>query len=427
MPSVQKGLAWRLALAALALASALGAAAYFYEMERVDEAVVSMAVRESDVFKQHLGSAITMEHMRHHDTLDAALEEFVRSRATVDTGHYVSVELYGPDQKEAADAHAGGYDVVKNVIDKRKHQFFSDKVWYERFRVGGSHYIFTLIPLHDPRGALVGYFEGVFHISSETLSGIHDTVATIIFVVIGVVLLTTLVLYPVITALNRDLVTQSHNLLRANLHTLEALGGAIAKRDSDTHAHNFRVCVYSVRLGEAIGLPAEAIRNLLKGAFLHDVGKIAIADAILLKPAKLSEAEFQTMKSHVLHGLDIVSHSPWLADAADVVRFHHEKFDGSGYMAGLAGEDIPIAARIFAIADVFDALTSRRPYKEPMPFDEAMAILYKDSGSHFDPQLVDAFANIAQDLYDRFGTGDNDRAEGELRELTARYFGLEGP
>jgi len=172
---------------------------------------------------------------------------------------------------------------------------------------------------------------------------------------------------------------------------LKVLGSAIAKRDSDTNIHNYRVTLYSVRLGELLGISRAAMQGLIKGAFLHDVGKIAISDRILLKPGKSTDEEFAIMKTHVDHGEDIISGYAWLADAADVVRCHHEKFDGSGYPNRIAGKDIPLNARIFAITDVFDAVTSRRSYKEPVILDDALDIIRQARGNHLDPAIVALF------------------------------------
>jgi HD-GYP domain-containing protein (c-di-GMP phosphodiesterase class II) len=182
-----------------------------------------------------------------------------------------------------------------------------------------------------------------------------------------------------------------------------------------------------LRLAEATGLNAERVRALIKGAFLHDVGKIGVRDNILHKPARLDVEEFRIMQTHVDHGLDIVHRSRWLADAEDVVGSHHEKFDGSGYPKQLAGEAIPLEARIFALADVFDALTSRRPYKEPLSFDETMQILESGRGQHFDPALLDHFAAIARELYDRYCGRDDDGLREEVRTVVGRFFvgGLE--
>jgi putative nucleotidyltransferase with HDIG domain len=214
----------------------------------------------------------------------------------------------------------------------------------------------------------------------------------------------------------------SLQLLDSNLEILRTLGSAIAKRDSDTDIHNYRVTIVAVRLAEAVGLDRQTIQNLIKGAFLHDVGKIGIPDKILLKPGRLTEEEFQVMKKHVNHGLDIVKRSAWLTDARDVVGDHHEKYDTSGYLQGLGGEEIPITARIFAIADVFDALTSKRPYKEPFSFEDAMEILDKGRGSHFDSVLLDAFAQIARKLYDQLTGADEEMPKKKLDAIIQEYF-----
>ena len=128
------------------------------------------------------------------------------------------------------------------------------------------------------------------------------------------------------------------------------------------------------------------------------------------------------MKTHVDHGMELTDRASWLKDSQDVVGSHHEKYDGTGYPAGLCGESIPLAARIFAITDVFDALTSRRPYKEPLSFDEAMQILDSGKGSHFDPALLDAFHAIARDLYDTFSGTDDNISKKRLKSMTEEYF-----
>jgi len=211
-------------------------------------------------------------------------------------------------------------------------------------------------------------------------------------------------------------------LIEANVEMLEVLGSAIAKRDSDTSVHNYRVTLLALAVAEAHGLNRTQLQALVKGSFLHDVGKIAISDTILLKPARLEPAEFETMKTHVLHGADIVGRYAWLGDALDIVRHHHERVDGRGYPDGLAGARIPVSARIFAIADVFDALTSVRPYKRAMTFDEAIGTMAADRGSHFDAELFDLFVGLAPSLYAQVSRASTDELVEELRLKMRRYF-----
>ena len=241
--------------------------------------------------------------------------------------------------------------------------------------------------------------EGAFIIDAQELLQQRDRLRRFLGAIVLVSLVTTLALYPVILSLNRNVLRASREILQGNIETAAVLGAAIAKRDADTGEHNYRVTLYAIALAEKIGLEREQIRHLTLGAFLHDVGKIGIPDGILLKPGRLNEAEFATMKQHVGLGLEIIANSRWLAPAAEVIGNHHEKLDGSGYPQGRRGEDIPLNARIFAIVDVFDALMSKRPYKPPMALEQALEILRAERGKHFDSALVDAFCNIADERY----------------------------
>lgn len=226
---------------------------------------------------------------------------------------------------------------------------------------------------------------------------------------------------------NRTLELLSADLLNANIGMLEVLGCAIAKRDSNTSIHNYRVSIYAVALGKALQLPAGELRSLLKGAFLHDIGKIAISDSILLKPAKLDHGEFEIIKSHVQHGNDIINSYAWLADTRDVVVHHHEKFNGTGYPAQLKAEAIPSHARIFAIADVFDALTSQRPYKAPFSLEHALTLMSAEVGQHFDPQIFAVFRETIPELYCSLAQLDEHALAGQVRAIMRELFELPPP
>ncbi len=245
---------------------------------------------------------------------------------------------------------------------------------------------------------------------------------------VAAVLSTAALIYPLLMELVRRLVRLGSDLLQANLEMLQALGGALTLRDTDTQAHSARVTLVAVRLAETLGLGPAEIRNLIKGALLHDIGKIAIGDEILLKPGPLTDEEYGAMKTHVRHGAEIVERTTWLRSGADVVRFHHEKYNGDGYPEGLAGGEIPKAARIFAIADAFDALSSRRPYKEPLALDVTLAALRRSRGSHFDPEILDAFEAIAPALFERVARREPEALSADLQTVVRRYFavGLEG-
>jgi putative two-component system response regulator len=189
--------------------------------------------------------------------------------------------------------------------------------------------------------------------------------------------------------------------------SIHALARLAEVRDPETGNHLRRTQEYVRTLAEALKenlrfatvLDAATIALIAKSAPLHDIGKVGIPDSILLKPGKLTPAEWEIMKTHSRLGAEAIEQAErdserpvaFLGIAKDIARFHHEKWDGSGYPEGLAGEAIPVSARIMALADVFDALIARRVYKEPMSFDAARAVILKDRGTHFDPDVVDAF------------------------------------
>ncbi|MCK5193642.1 MAG: HD domain-containing protein, partial [Desulfobulbaceae bacterium] len=292
-------------------------------------------------------------------------------------------------------------------------------------RIKGVPYIQLTFPLTNSTGEHVAVIEGVFAVSATARDEVLGRIMRSVFGAIGIVSLTTLILYPVIITLIKQLSALTEDLLESNIETLRVIGSAVAKRDSDTDSHNYRVTIYSVTLAETVGLKPNLILGLIKGAFLHDVGKIGVSDQILLKPGKLSESEFEEMKLHVRHGLDIVERSEWLKDATDVVGYHHEKFAGEGYPYGLSGSKIPVNARIFAIADVFDALISSRPYKKPMSFDRAMDILTEGRGSHFDPFYLDNFKTVAKSLHDTFSACSEQKLYKKMESIIQKYFSKE--
>jgi HD-GYP domain-containing protein (c-di-GMP phosphodiesterase class II) len=177
--------------------------------------------------------------------------------------------------------------------------------------------------------------------------------------------------------------------------TLEALGSAIDLRDGPTAGHSRRVFWYSLKIADAIGGLEKELRNLGMGAWLHDIGKLAIPDRILLKPGALTDQEREVMQQHVRIGYDLVKGIPFLADAAEIILGHHERCDGSGYPRGLKAEEIPLGARIFAVADSFDAMTSDRPYRSAMPFEVARDEIHGAAGKLFDRTVVRSFLAIS--------------------------------
>ncbi len=179
--------------------------------------------------------------------------------------------------------------------------------------------------------------------------------------------------------------------------TLKALTAALETRDSETHGHSERVVTYSLRLGREYGLTPEEMKSLEFGSLLHDIGKIGVPDSILRKPAKLTEEEWVRMREHPVHGQQILRGIEFLQGASRVVAQHHEQWDGTGYPLGLRGEQIDICARIFSVADAFDAITSDRVYRRRKPYEAAAQELDDWAGRQFDPKVVEAFHRVPKE------------------------------
>jgi len=168
------------------------------------------------------------------------------------------------------------------------------------------------------------------------------------------------------------------------------------------------VTLYTLTIAEQLGVPQEQLPDIIKGALLHDVGKIGVPDHILLKPAKLTAEEWIEMRKHPQIGYDMLKRIKFLETAVQIVHCHQEKFDGSGYPQGLAGENIPLGARIFAVADTLDAMTSDRVYRKALPYERARAEMIAYSGTQFDPNVVQAFLEIPPERWDQIKTSSAD-------------------
>lgn len=197
-------------------------------------------------------------------------------------------------------------------------------------------------------------------------------------------------------ALLQELRAAVANTEQAYMGTLEALLRALETRDHETEGHSRRVVQYTLALAQQMGVPEEQLVPIMRGALLHDIGKIGIPDQILRKPEPLTPEEWEVMKTHSQIGYEMLLPIDFLQNATPIVRHHHERYDGSGYPIGLIGEAIPIGARIFAVADAYDALTSDRPYRRGRSHEEAVAEIVRCSGSHFDPAVVEALLRLPE-------------------------------
>lgn len=413
---IHRQLILRLFIGCLLLAPVIGGIVYFIETEQADRFVVDLAIEEVEFYK---------EDIPYLKRKDEETRVFLKTKITerIAAGHFVIVELYNREKEQVVEVTSEKGEIVEETLDLFMHAFMlEEKANHKKFKIDKKHFLMVVVPLRDETGSIGGYFEGVYEVDAKTIRTIYNYLFFSTGMVILVVFITTLLLYPIILALNRDLFRYADRLLSSNLGMIEVLGNAIAKRDRGTNAHNFRVTLLSIRLGEACGLKTAEMQELIKGAFLHDVGKIGISDNILLKQGRLTDEEQQTMKSHVRYGLEIIGKYQWLESATDVVNYHHERYDGSGYMEGLVGEDIPKNARIFTIVDVFEALSSKRPYKEALSLEETMLIMERESGIHFDPVIFSIFKKLAPDLYVEISRVSMEELQQKLDKVIRKYF-----
>jgi hypothetical protein len=257
------------------------------------------------------------------------------------------------------------------------------------------------IPIRfTPGGAVDGAFE-VYQTYAPVASQIMN-VQRSMYMMLGIgLLLLYLLLFGIVRNGSNTIVRQERELRRyvddleeSYRQTITSLAAAVDARDHTTEEHAERVTEMVVALGRQMELPDEEVRNLERGALLHDVGKIGIRDSILLKPGSLTPEEWQEMKRHPEIGYRMLRNVSFLAGALPIIRHHHERWDGTGYPDRLRGESIPLGARLFAVVDAYDAITANRPYRAGLPHEVAMWRLRIGAGSHFDPEMVEAFENM---------------------------------
>lgn len=417
----------RIILTAIILLLLVAGYAYWQGLANFKQHVNVIAENRIKLLNYQVSNAIQTKNI----STTQAVDEVVKSHEQIAFSHQSGFFIYGAVTDQQGHPLATWYNKIFNQREKLERYVNNElsrvninihRRYMNLIHLDGQKAFLFIAPFYNAQGNIVGQVKAIFALSPELQKDfIHKILYAFLF---GLLLIATTfaIIYPTVIKLTSKLGTAYHNVLDANLEMLELLGATIAKKDSDTSDHNYRVTLMTVKFGEKLGLDKQKIPSLIKGAFLHDVGKIGIPDNILLKPDKLTDEEFEVMKTHVNIGSDIISRAAWLKDANDVVLFHHEKINGSGYPFGLSNHEIPLNARIFAIIDVFDALTSKRPYKEPFPFEKAIQILNDGAGVHFDKELLGHFEEIAQELYHSIREMSFEQLRDELKHLTMYYF-----
>jgi HD-GYP domain-containing protein (c-di-GMP phosphodiesterase class II) len=419
MDSFQIKTGRRIAMVSLALACVSSPVAWWMEREHAEDSAVAMAIEESQRLLEQHPEAFSGDP-------GVVAGSGQKAARALTGGLFDIAELYDRNGRKIAESSTGKGELIEGQVPSHGRPAYQTS-FYESLELPPGMWVLRIfVPLHaEPlagAGSVRGYFEGVRVIPEwqrrQMLSGAMMSAALVALAA----LLCGAVLYPVMVHLTSENRQKARDILRANISMMEALGRAVAKRDSDTGAHNYRVAWIASRIAEQFGFKGEQMQALIVGSFLHDIGKIAIPDAVLLKPGKLTDEEFDLMRTHVRQGEDIIGSIEALGPASEVVCAHHEKWDGSGYPRGLQGPLIPLSARIFAVADVYDALTSRRPYKEPMAFDDVMTILGKGSGHHFDPDVIRVFEPMASEIFQSLSAADESQCRQLLDGQLQRYF-----
>ena len=421
--SIQQRLFWRLSVTGLLIAVVLSLMVYISEQQSVSRTVSNSAWEVVLRFNDQIKGLLDDMESQHPEFMKNKIKVlFAASKIKYQQGQLIYLRMY--DQFGHAMGQVINEDYGKiGAVTSYMHEYVGSNTHHAAVEYfGRTPHVILTVPIVDTSGKTVARVEEVVAVSPKIVSEMESRILKTILTVFSIVLAVTLAFFPIYKSLLSQQLKLTQNLLESNIDILQVLGSAIAKRDSNTDSHNYRVTIYAVSLAEAIKLKHETIQSLIKGAFLHDVGKIGISDTILLKPGKLSEEEFKTMKKHVQHGIDIVKRSEWLKDAADIVECHHEQYGGDGYPLGLKGRAIPIGARIFAIADVFDALTSRRPYKKSFSFHSAMNLIKEKSGINFDPDLVKIFITIIRPIYDDIRKSDSTDLRVKMADIINKYF-----
>ncbi|AXT46589.1 HD-GYP domain-containing protein [Chromobacterium rhizoryzae] len=384
----------RIGLISLILSLISGPTAWLIASTSAQNEIVQLAMEESKRILLHFDS---------NKISKGVLLSKARIAATgLSGGMFDIAEIYDQDGGKLAESMTTDGSKIEDQLPSHGKPSYID-AFYESVKLEEGLWVLRVfVPLKDAlEKEVFGYFEGVRIVPDWQRKSIESSAIRTAIITALASLACGVAIFPIVLKLSKDNKKKAYQILDSHIAMMEALGRAIAKRDSDTGTHNYRVAWIAARIGEEFGLKGEAMQALIIGSFLHDVGKIGIPDSILLKKGKLDPDEMAIMKTHVNLGEEIVNGIGWLGGAHQVVAGHHEKWDGSGYPRSLAGREIPRLARIFAVADVFDALSSKRPYKDPFPFDHVIDILKKNNGLHFDPEVIDVFLKIAKGIHDR--------------------------
>ena len=407
----------KISMVAIILSLIFGQFTYWLSQYAFEQSIVNQVVEISNTLKW----SVKPENMKRLASDNSDLVSQLNN--IIKFGELNGAEIYDSRWNKIAEVHDENIGVHSELHKEEHFNAYSQPAFKTRKIPDGRLTVNVFVPFFDAsNNESLGYFEGLYIVPEWRAQKIRMlSYGGVLFVMLAV-LICGAVLYPVILSLYGSLEEKSEKLYQSNVLLMKSLGEAIARRDNETGAHNARVTLIAVAIAKAMQIPFNKMGSIISGALLHDIGKIAIPDSILLKPDKLSVEEFEIMKTHVKHGEALILGKGLLTSAYDIISGHHEKWNGSGYPRGLKGAAIPLAARIFAVADVFDALISKRPYKEAFTYSASIDLIKKGSGSHFDPNVVEIFLSISEGLYKDLMAASERNIEIQLDEAINLYF-----
>ena len=397
MPSFKQKVALRISIVSILLAIILGAASWFLALNAAEELNKGFTIETASHLMEKEGG-FSSDQLMLPEEANRVAKNLVRF------GIFNVVEIYNSAWDKLAQ-----YGEVRNTVEHSMmgdhHSMppgLKDTLQTSQTLSDGRRVINPIFPIFsdsDSTHSVIGYLE-TLEIIPIWREAQATKVAFITSLLVGLAsLLCGLAIYPSIIYLAKQKDLKAEKLFESNIQIIKSLGDAAAKRDSDTGTHSYRVTLIAVKIAEELHLAMPEMVLIIIGGLLHDIGKIGIPDSILLKPGKLTADEMTIMKTHVTHGEEIIQDRTLLHEGWSIVSAHHEKWDGSGYPRGLKGDDIPYVARIFAVADSFDALCAKRPYKDRLDYEATMKIMEEGRGTHFDPDILDVFERISQNIY----------------------------
>lgn len=392
----------------------------YLEFKQLGNTLVSEAEKEARIFVP----LFLEQHINHSTSEKVAVPaEFYNSVAHTS---FVDVQLSTADGLVFFEKSRGNAAQINQRFQDKSVSFAPGDEPQGSWIVADKRiYLKTLIPIVGLQNDdVIGYVSALYRSSLDDTRAIVFRILLSCLIGAGSVWLCGAVMYPGLVFFQNRLMKSSSELNLANNFLLKQLGSALAKGDVGDPHHNQRLVIYSVRLAEKQKLSRTRIRSLIQGVFLHDLGMMALDNSMLLKQGPLEDKERVQVQNHVKDGVAQIKSYRWLRDGLDVVRCHHEKYDGSGYPGKLSHDKIPLEARLFAIVDAFDALTSKRPYRQAVDVDRAITLLEQGSGSHFDPVLLAPFIEMAPQLLAIVSKLEGKSLEREVRGVLKKYIKL---